>query len=74
MLSTLCTAFAYGRYVVEVVYSRKPVQANVDSSFCVAIDPGVTNLAAITANRVGFIPPTECATCTTFRHRLLKVV
>jgi putative transposase len=43
-------------YVVEVVYSRKPVQAKVDPSFCVAIDLGVTNLAAITANRVGFVP------------------
>ncbi len=45
-----------GHYVVEVVYSKKPVQAQVDLSFCVAIDLGVTNLAAITANRVGFIP------------------
>jgi putative transposase len=45
-----------GHYVVEVIYSKKPVQANVDPSFCVAIDPGVTNLAAITANREGFIP------------------
>ena len=45
-----------GHYVVEVVYSRKPVQANVDPSFCVAIDLGVTNLAAITANREGFVP------------------
>ena len=45
-----------GHYVVEVVYSKKPVQAQVDPAFCVAIDLGVTNLAAITANRVGFIP------------------
>jgi putative transposase len=45
-----------GHYVVEVIYSRKPVQANVDPDFCVAIDLGVTNLAAITANREGFIP------------------
>ncbi len=45
-----------GHYVVEVVYSRKPVQAKVDPSFCVAIDLGVTNLAAITSNRVGFVP------------------
>src|SRR5215469_8362507 len=42
-----------GHFVVEVVYSRKPAQANVDPSFCVAIDLGVTNLAAITSNRVG---------------------
>jgi len=45
-----------GHYVVEVVYSKAPVQAQVDPSFCVAIDLGVTNLAAITSNRVGFIP------------------
>src|SRR5262249_5190730 len=45
-----------GHYVVEVIYRKKPVQAQVDPSFCVAIDLGVTNLAAITANRVGFIP------------------
>src|SRR5260221_478943 len=45
-----------GHYVVEVIYSKAPVQAHVDPSFCVAIDLGVTNLAAITSNRVGFIP------------------
>jgi putative transposase len=45
-----------GYYVVEVVYSKAPVQAQGDPSFCVAIDLGVTNLAAITSNRVGFIP------------------
>src|SRR6266536_2762239 len=43
-------------YVVEVIYSKKPVQAKGDPSFCVAIDLGVTNVAAITSNRVGFIP------------------
>src|SRR5215470_17759742 len=36
-----------GYYVVEVVYTKEPVQANVDPSFCVGIDLGVTNLAAI---------------------------
>jgi putative transposase len=45
-----------GHYVVEVIYSKKPVQAQVDPSFCVAIDLGVTNLAAITANRAGWMP------------------
>jgi putative transposase len=45
-----------GHYVVEIIYSKEPVQAQVDPSFCVAIDLGVTNLAAITSNRVGFIP------------------
>jgi putative transposase len=45
-----------GYYVVEVIYSKEPVQANVDPSFCVGIDLGVTNLAAIASNREGFIP------------------
>jgi putative transposase len=45
-----------GHYVVEVIYSKRPVQAHVDPSFCVAIDLGVTNVAAITSNREGFIP------------------
>lgn len=45
-----------GHYVVEVIYRKDPIQAQVDPSFCVALDLGVTNLAAITSNRVGFIP------------------
>jgi putative transposase len=45
-----------GYYVVEVIYTKEPVQANVDPSFCVAIDLGVTNLAAIASNREGFAP------------------
>lgn len=45
-----------GYYVVEVIYTKAPVQAHVDPSFCVAIDVGVTNLAAITSNRAGFVP------------------
>jgi putative transposase len=45
-----------GYYVVEVVYSKEPVQTNVDPSFCVALDLGVTNLAAIASNREGFVP------------------
>ena len=43
-------------YVVEVVYEKAPIQANVDPSFCVGIDLGVTNLAAIASNREGFVP------------------
>ncbi|MBA2678697.1 MAG: IS200/IS605 family element transposase accessory protein TnpB [Ktedonobacteraceae bacterium] len=46
----------HGHYVVEVVYSKDPIQAPVDPALCVAIDLGVTNLAAITANREGFVP------------------
>src|SRR5256714_6618295 len=45
-----------GYYVVEVVYTKEPVQAPVDPSFCVGIDLGVTNLAAIASNREGFVP------------------
>src|SRR5712691_1053609 len=45
-----------GYYVVEIIYTRESVQANVDPSFCVAIDLGVTNVAAIASNREGFIP------------------
>src|SRR5258707_9439372 len=45
-----------GYYMVEVIYTKKPVQAKVDPSFCVGIDLGVTNLAAIASNREGFIP------------------
>jgi putative transposase len=45
-----------GYYVVEVVYTKEPVQANVDPSFCVGIDLGVTNLATIASNREGFVP------------------
>ena len=45
-----------GYYVIEIIYSKEPVQAKVDPSFCVGIDLGVTNLAAIASNREGFVP------------------
>jgi putative transposase len=45
-----------GYYVVEVIYTKEPVQAHVDPSFCIGIDLGVTNLAAIASNREGFAP------------------
>jgi IS605 OrfB family transposase len=45
-----------GYYVVEVVYDRAPVQAQVDPALCVGIDLGVTNLAAIASNQVGLAP------------------
>src|SRR6266567_1205567 len=35
---------------------KESVQANVDLSFCVGIDLGVTNLAAIASNHEGFVP------------------
>ena len=46
----------HGHYVIEVIYTKAPIQAQVDPSFCVALDLGVTNLAAITSNREGFVP------------------
>jgi putative transposase len=45
-----------GYYVVEVVYERKAGQANVDPALIAAIDIGVNNLAALTSNKVGFVP------------------
>jgi len=45
-----------GYYVVEVIYPKEPIQADVDPSLCVGIDLGVTNLAAIASNREGFAP------------------
>jgi putative transposase len=58
-----------GFYVVEVVYERAPIQAQVDPAFCVGIDLGVTNLAAIASNRVGFTPRMVNG-----RHRLKPAV
>jgi putative transposase len=46
----------HGSYVVEVVYERKEEQAPVNPALIAAIDIGVNNLAALTSNKVGFIP------------------
>ncbi len=45
-----------GHYVVEAIYTKEPIQANVDPSFYVGIDLGVTNLAAIASNRESVVP------------------
>lgn len=45
-----------GYYVVEVVYEHKETQANVDPALIASIDIGVNNLAALTSNKVGFVP------------------
>ncbi len=45
-----------GYYVVEVVYERQVQPAPVDPALMASIDIGVNNLAAITSNRVGFVP------------------
>ena len=43
-------------YVIEVVYERKAEMAQVDASLFAALDLGVSNLAAITSNKAGFVP------------------
>ena len=45
-----------GFYVVEVIYSRVETQADVDPSLIASVDIGVNNLAALTSNKVGFVP------------------
>jgi putative transposase len=45
-----------GHYVVEVVCEREPVPAAVNLSLCAGIDIGLNNLAALTANKAGFVP------------------
>ncbi len=42
--------------MVEVVYERDPAPQPVDPTLIASIDMGVNNLAAITANRRGFVP------------------
>ena len=46
----------HGFYVVEVVYSLAPIQADVDPTRYAGIDIGVNNLATLTSNKVGFVP------------------
>jgi putative transposase len=43
-------------YFLEVVYERPETQAAVSSSLFASLDLGVTNLAAITSNKPGFVP------------------
>jgi putative transposase len=45
-----------GYYVVEVVYTKESVHAEVDSTLCAGIDLGVNTLAAIASNKPGFVP------------------
>ncbi len=46
----------HGYYVVEIVYERQVLQANVNPDLCAGVDLGITNLAAIASNKPGFIP------------------
>ena len=43
-------------YVVEVVYEKDVEPAAVDPNLAAGIDVGLNNLAAITANKPGFVP------------------
>jgi putative transposase len=45
-----------GYYVVEIVYEHKEAQATGDPALIASIDIGVNNLAALTSNKVGFLP------------------
>jgi putative transposase len=43
-------------YVVEVIYERAIEPAPVNPALIASLDIGVNNLAAVTANKVGFVP------------------
>jgi putative transposase len=45
-----------GYYVVEVVYQAEIVKADLDESLVAGIDIGLSNLAALTSNKVGLTP------------------
>jgi len=46
----------HGFYVVEVVYTQAEEKKQTQSSLVAAVDIGVNNLIALTANKKGFIP------------------
>jgi putative transposase len=43
-------------YVVEVVYTVEPIQAELDAGLVAGIDIGLNNLATLTSNKPGFRP------------------
>jgi putative transposase len=45
-----------GFYVVEVIYEQAIQPASVDPALMASVDIGVNNLAAVTSNKVGFVP------------------
>ncbi len=45
-----------GYYVVEIVYEQAEAAASFNPTLYAAVDIGVDNLAAITANKQGFVP------------------
>ena len=46
----------HGFYVVEVVYDRDEMQAEVNPALIASVDIGVNNLVALTSNKSGFVP------------------
>jgi putative transposase len=46
----------HGFSVVEVVYTKEPVPADVDPALYAGIDIGLNNLATLTSNKPGFLP------------------
>ena len=45
-----------GYYVVEVVYEREPVPADVNPALHAGVDIGLNNLAVLTSDKPGFVP------------------
>ena len=45
-----------GYYVVEVVYTKEPIQAKVNPAYYAGIDIGMNNLVALASNKPGFTP------------------
>jgi putative transposase len=45
-----------GYYVVEVVYEREPVPADVNPALHAGVDLGLNNLATIASDKAGFVP------------------
>jgi len=43
-------------YVVEVIYTQKETQAEVNPNYYAGVDIGVNNLAAVASNKPGFVP------------------
>ncbi len=45
-----------GYYIVEVVYTKEPIQAKINPAYYAGIDIGMNNLVALTSNKPGFQP------------------
>ncbi|HEV2457704.1 MAG TPA: transposase [Ktedonobacterales bacterium] len=45
-----------GFYVVEVIYEREPIQADVDPAFHAGVDIGLNNLAMLPSDKPGLVP------------------